>query len=224
MMPFDEKYSEIHARIQEDRDLVRILFGLAREKGIINPFDGKVKDGNLIKPPTYFPCGSIEGICLGLNLNSDHVLLNFPRILANMRLVYEVSEGKADLSKVCALLVSDEKESYSEIGLVSEDMSCDGRYGVTDLAGINYESRDLNWLWNIFDEGMDGIYRTCFHVFDPNTPVAKGIGSLSELRKPIRTPIVDLDHLSQISPKYLELHKQYCQQYETDTRFRIREL
>ncbi len=196
---FDSKYERIHKKLQDNSGLVREIYGLAREEGLKDSKEEQI----------YFPCGSFEfgeeATHIGLDLDRSHNDVYFPHILANMRLIYEVSNGKADLSKVYAQL-------DDEIGVVSEDVSCGGKYKVWDRAFFKELDKSLSEIF-IFSEGNEEeLEKSTFSVSDN-----KG--------NHIRYPIIDLDHLGHfdLKPKWLKRHKEYREQYYSDDRFRIHE-
>ncbi len=200
---FDSKYERIHKELQENSRLVREIYSLERKKSLGNDETERV----------YFPCGSFEfekkTIHIRLSLDWFHNHIVFPQILANMRLIYEVSNGKADLSKVYAQL--DDK-----LGIVSEDVSCGGRYPVED---------------DVFFEELDKSLLEIF-IFKGNEKELEESTSLVRDNKgnKIRCPIIDLDDLgssyyfkSNIKPKWRKKYYKYRKQYQSDDRFRIHE-
>src|SRR3989344_318316 len=124
MQLFDDKYAEMHTRIKEDKNLVRRLFEISQTKGLIWPWSKKGIEDSI----TYFPVGKIGDLYVGIDMNATHNILRFPRILANMRLVYEVSQGEADLSQVYAKLDDLTTDFRKGCGIVSEDMTSGNKY------------------------------------------------------------------------------------------------
>ncbi|MCK5026411.1 MAG: hypothetical protein KAS15_07465 [Nanoarchaeota archaeon] len=195
MILFDDKYAEIHTKIQENSELVRNIYEIAEKKGLRTK--GAVVDietGTKRPRKVYFPCGKIEDIYLGLDLINNHVRFSFYVILANMRLIYEKSKGKADLSRVYALL-------DDELGIVSEDMSSGGLDYVDDGS-------------NILDPVLNLLYVDDFGSYNATFEIRK-------TGEPTRRPIVDLDHL-ELKKEYSEQWLKYGSQYMDDNKiFRI---
>jgi len=195
---FDSKYERIHKELQENSKLVKEIYNLAREEGLE---DSKEEQ-------RYFPCGSFkfgkETIYIGLDLDWFHNHIVFPQILANMGLIYEVSNGKADLSRLYAQL--DDK-----IGIVSEDVSCGGRDKVQGHSFLKDPDKYLLEIF-IFKGNEDELARSRFLVRDN-----KG--------NKVRYPIIDLDHLRRknLKSKWRKKYDKYRNQYRSDDKFRIHE-
>jgi hypothetical protein len=159
MMPFDEKYGEIHRRLITDRETVRKLYATARKK-----------EPKVTKERIYFPCTEWNGIFLGTDLDRNHSE-DFDTLVAKMRIIYEETDGTADSPMVYALL--DE-----ERGIVSEDMSQGGEYKVSGGCG-DY----LPILRKIFaGEPWSELARTTFTVFDWVAEVRTPIVDLDYVR------------------------------------------
>lgn len=199
MIPFNDKYAEIHVEIQENADLVRRIYSLAKEKGLIRKKDEYHQ--------IYFPCGSIDDLFLGLDVSEIHNYF-FSKILAKMRLLYEVSEGTADLPKVYAQL--DVGTKGLGIGIVSEDMSQNGKFEIVEAT-----------------KSVDSCVPEVFSKNEPPRLDLEIVRTTFQVRPkgqfPIRFPIVDLDHVD-VRQKYQELFVKYSEQYKTDERFRIHEI
>ena len=208
MIPFDEKYGEIHARIQEDRDLVRRIYDLARQMGLRDKNKRVDLGPNIVGPQqVYFQIGEAGGIPIGLDMNENHAPI-FHQILAKMRLIYDLSEGTADLLSVYAVL-------DGRAGIVSEDVTCGDSHIIipfTHISNVNPVIQTIFFDRTLSVEDTD-LSLSTFKVYLEN-----------KLRGLIRYPIVDLDHLSYIKPEYVELFGQYTRQYQDDQRFRIREV
>lgn len=193
---FDLKYERIHKKLQDNSRLVREIYGLAREEGL--------KDSK--QEQIYFPCGSFEFgkeiMHIGLDLDDFHNHIVFPNILAKMRLIYEVSNGEADLSKVYAQL-------DNKIGIISEDVSCGGRDRVQGHSYLKEPDKSLLEIF-IFKGNEEELARSRFLVYDN-----KG--------NKVRYPIIDLDHLRKLKPKWRKKYNEYWKQYRSDNRFRIHE-
>lgn len=204
---FDSKYARIHAELQENSELVKRIYHIAREKGLKSKGE-----------KNYFSCGVNNKINIGLDLQNKHNWIYFNEILAKMRLLYEMLEGKVDLSRVYAQL--DDKfgrlddKFIASLGIISEDMSCGGKYKIEDSEALDLIQIGLHDLLSkiFIEEEIQpvAIARTTFNVLDKNN-------------KSIRRPIVDLDHVD-VKPKYKKIFEKYCEQYYSDERFRIHEV
>ncbi len=208
MISFDKRFAEIHAKIQKDTDLVETLFELEQEK------KGEVVEAGEDKR-TYFPAGRIvNNIYLGVDLNKWHTI-QFPRIMANMRLIYEASQGRADIPKVYALLApKEEYKWYDCVGIVSEDFSKGNRLIVGEVC------MELN---NPLFDLLTSVFRGCDYddIFHSTFTVGKQIKHTSTEIQILRTPIADLDHIRHRSTEYEEKYADYIKQYKSDRRFRI---
>ena len=192
MESFDEKYARIHREIQQNKKLVSAAYKLA------------IKQGWDIKN-FYHPFELLNDVHLGLDLGDYHNQVYFHEILAKMRLIYEVSNGQADLSQVYVQL-------EDQLGIISEDMSC----------GKKYDVADMGW-----DEFSDNASRVLIEtIFAPDTDHEAFERTMFVVRqgnKIIRTPIVDLDHV-EVHQEYRQRYKEYCEQYQKDKRFIISEV
>lgn len=206
MKSFDDLYEERHKIIRADSDLVRRLFTFSQSKGIIDHVKG-VKDGQIVRNQTYFPIGNIADLSIGIDLHRDHNLLYSSLILANMRLVYEVSQGSVDLSRVFLKLNDLDTISGDASGIVTEDVTCNGKNKVLSFS-YNVSDDIQEVLYRIFDEDYEAIHRAVFPVVDQNN-------------RPVREVVGDLDHLRKVRPKYQDRCKSYIEQYESDSRFMI---
>ena len=153
----------------------------------------------------YFPCNRFkykeEIIHVGLDLDKYHNEYEFHEILAKMRLIYEASNGKADLLQVYAQL-------DGKIGIVSEDMSSGGKNQVWKHNFLGELDESLLLVFDEKDE--EELCRSTFSVRDKNYN--------------FRYPIVDLNHLHEIRPEWQDKYKAYVKQYKNDERFRIHEI
>src|SRR4030067_2577211 len=132
-MSFDNLYAELNRQIQNNTDLVRQLYKVARREGLMRS----------INRTRYFSMGDYNGIPVGLDLYITHVVRDFPNILAKMRILYEVSGGEADLSRVYARL-------QNNLGIVSEDMTKGGTATITDITPMRRLNNKL--LEEVFPE------------------------------------------------------------------------
>jgi hypothetical protein len=125
------------------------------------------------------------------------VNLSFGDIVAKMRLLYELSEGQVDLSKVYAKL-------ENHLGILSEDVS----YG-TGLFMDNTPNHhlDLDLLKEAFNDADRELQRTTFWA---------------ETGENVRKPIIDLDHVI-LQKKYQDRVDDWAFDYEHDSRFQIKE-
>ena len=114
-----------------------------------------------------------------------------------MRVLYGLSEGKADLSKVYARL-------SNRRGIVSEDVS-HGAGLFLDRTPAHHLELDL--LKRVFDDATSELERTTFWA-------ESGDG--------VRKPIIDLDHVM-VRPEFKDRIDQLARGYEHDSRFIIEE-
>jgi hypothetical protein len=171
MQDFIDKYREIHNKINEDKGLVAKLF----ETVSANKFHQEYLSTGL----------EINGIPIGLDSNITHVL-KYKVILARMRLLYECTDGTADLLKVYALLQVEKGNKKYDMGIVSEDLTDNEKNTV--LGWSDETAEVVKKLFYSKDHELD-LGRIQFQVFDNST------GKL------IREPFVDLDHVEVINNK-----------------------
>lgn len=158
--PFFEKYGELHARMQEDVELVRRIYSFADR---LHP---------LIDYGYHSTGLEFEGTPLGIMVGryDRHI----DRRMAFMHLLYDVSEGRIDLSKITVKL-------DDELGFVTEDMSNNEAYEIESKCP--FEELDPT-IVEVFDESRSGrlqLLRTTFLV--------RKEGEV------IRRPVVDLEGL-----------------------------
>ena len=190
MQDFDSLYAGIHQSLRENVELVRGIYQVARSSQVV--------DRGLSRR-LYFSCGIHGGIHLGVDLSSRH---KFADIIAKMRLLYELTDGGANLLRVYARLDGMK-------GIVSEDLSCGGKRKLNDRI-FGHGKRVLGYLQLVFDgDNREEFSKTTFTVW-------KGEYEAFYV-------IADLDHLF-VRPELRELYETYKEQYETDTRFLIPEI
>ena len=198
---FDTRYARIHAEIQQNVGLVKRLYDGAIALGLR---EKRVKGGSG-RNKTYFPFETFKNIPLGVDLSIDHVHLEFEHILARMRLIHEESKGTIDLLRVYVILGC-EDSCGGGVAIVSEDVSRGSRYRVLDrTSGLNFEKEK-------------SAYKILEKIFEPRGDIDKAIFGVFNGEKLIRSPVVDLDHLS-VKPEYRERHTKYTRQYYSDKRF-----
>lgn len=189
MISFDERFAEIHAEIQKDIDLVETLFELEQKNRWEVVESGEDKR-------IYFPIDKVvNNIYLGVDLYKWHTI-KFPEIMANMRLIYEASEGNADIPKVYTPLApSEECKWYDCIGIVSEDFS-KGNQLIVKEECTEFDNPFFDLLTSVF-MGCDND-DICHSTFT----VGKQIKPTSTEIQVLRTPIADLDHIGHRATKY----------------------
>ncbi len=197
MQSFDDKYGEIHAQLQQDKPLVKLLFETARSVGLQNPED-----------KIYYPVGFFGDIAVGLDLHEYHVGGSFPGILAKMRLLYEISKGQVDLCSIYAIL-------EGKLGIISEDFSQGGIYSIGGAHQNNIESELLE---KVFVNDADNF----FYAFARDRPLNRTTFSAPLPDKKHKYPIVDLDHVV-AKPELEDLYKEYLRHYAAASDFIIRE-
>ena len=186
MIDFNLKYEISHSEIQRDSQLVSTIYCIARAHGL------KKKSSN----DRYVGIGRFGQIYLGVDLSEGHVAV-FGHILAKMRLLYDLSDGNVDLSKVYAQL-----DDHLEI--LSEDVS----YGAgLFLDNTPIRHLDLGLLTRAFDDTKFELERTTFWA---------------KTGEVVRKPIIDLDHV-RVKPEFEDRIKQWNFDYELDPRFLIKE-
>jgi hypothetical protein len=181
MNDFNAKLASIHREIQQDTGLVRRIYEIAGREGLKSKYD-----------TTYFPVETFNEIPLGLDLNNRHTKYVF-EILAKMRIIYDVSEGNADLLCVYASL-------DNNIGILSEDADVKSYFvDSTPLKKLN------PILAEIFVDPPSELEKTTFWV---------------EGKVTLRTPIVDLDHVF-VKPGLRQLFNRYTSEYRDNPEFII---
>ena len=100
-LDFDSQYLRLHQQIQADRGLVSAIYRIARTSVYSETC-------------RYVHAGMSGEMPIGLDLSEDHVT-SFGMTVAKMRLLYELSNGKADLLRVYARL-------EGKLWIVSEDV------------------------------------------------------------------------------------------------------
>ncbi|MBR9699793.1 hypothetical protein GOV09_05025 [Candidatus Woesearchaeota archaeon] len=159
MQEFDQRYFEMHRKIQEDTGIVRVLFERAKNT-----------------PERYAPATSMDGIYLGVDTNPHHMPNNnFQDILAKMRLLYEVARGSVDLSRVYLKL-------HGVQAIVSEDMTANRQLAIRDPASIT--SLDMGLLEEVFDDSQLQLQRSTFDIVIGDQIVRSPIVDLDHL--PVR--------------------------------------
>jgi len=180
-------YAEIHSRIQQDIPLVKNIYDTAREHGFSGYGDRKRYVG-------VAPFGEIN---LGIDFYDNHINISFGDILAKMRLLYDLSDGRCDLSSVYARL-------DHHLGILSEDVASG-----CGLFMDNTPRRhlDLGLLREAFCDVESELERTTFWA---------------ETGHRLRKPIIDLDHVI-VQPTYRNFVEDCAFDYENDSRFHIKE-
>jgi len=159
-VPFLEKYGGLHAKIQQDVELVKGIYRFAEDR--------KDEKG-------YHPTGlRFEEIPLGLMVKRYD--FSYTQRFASMHLLYDLTEGKIDLSKLFLFL-------DNKLGFVSEDMSQNGRLTVEERCDYANLPEIIRTVYGGNSEvGKRGeIERTTFAVRDG--------------REIVRTPVVDVEQM-----------------------------
>jgi hypothetical protein len=199
MISFDEKYGEIHRKLIIDKETIRKLYTAAGKNKEIDVRAYFIRaDSELLRTNEdldYFSCTEWAGIFLGLDLDQVHGE-TFEGMVASMRLVYEETDGAADLPQVYALL-------DRRFGIVCEDMSRSGEYTVK-----GYCEDYLPVLDKIFRKHPFRTQKITFTVLNEE--------------KVIRRPLVNFNRV-EVAARYNKRYDRYSRQYGTDERFRIHE-
>ncbi|MBI2106683.1 hypothetical protein HYT57_01750 [Candidatus Woesearchaeota archaeon] len=186
---FNSKYESRHESLQNNVDLVRRLFEIS-------------------KKPDWADLYEITGlkhgrIYLGLDLQEGHRFI-FSDILAKMRIIHDLTEGKVDLSRVYALLDIDGEGRG--LAIVSEDMSKNGAYEVEDRAPGAKITKILSEIFRDKHGFEYGIDKMVFRI-------------VNKRGKVIRLPVVDFDHVTE--RRHYDLYKKYRKEYDWNPKFRI---
>jgi hypothetical protein len=189
MKTFNNKYAQIHTEIQENSELVSKIYSIVRAN-VVDDFDKSKRK--------YVHVGEFKDFQLGLDLAHHHNNHTFGEILAKMRLIYEISNGEVDLSKVYTRL-------DNNLAILSEDVA-HGAELFVDRTPVKY--LDLELLEKTFKNPDCELQRSTFRVRNKNK---------------FRYPIIDLDHVS-ARKKYKYQVDKWAAQYNTDPRFHLKEI
>lgn len=143
MVPFDDRFHEMHEQIQKNKSLVSRVFALSES------FDSLRMD----EIKRYYPIETTEPFHLGLDHSGNHCRF-YEEILSKMRILYEESDGKIDLPKVYFLL-------ENRRGILSEDLTGNDYYRLTDRTEFNLLNPVLG---KVFQSNKLDLEKTTFQI------------------------------------------------------------